>query len=194
MGCSQSRGCLRFDLTGAGPTGFFCETLAMPMDNTDTIIRLHQADEGVAEQIKALHDSAYSVEARLLGLDEFPPLNRTLESYAKSNSVFFGCIREARCVGSVELKEDDSSILEVSSLVVDPCYSRQGIATRLMMYVLSKAGTRRVIVSTATENYPAINLYEGLGFQKADQWTSDAGIDIVLLANCTGNMRSRSNR
>jgi len=194
MGRSQSRDCLRFNLVRAGLTGFICETLTMPMVNTDIIIRLHQADEGVAEQIKALHDAAYSVEARLLGLDEFPPLNRTLESYGKSNSVFFGCIREAHCVGSVELKEDDSSILEVSSLVVDPCYSRQGIATRLMMHVLSEAGTRRVIVSTATGNYPAINLYEGLGFQKAEHWTTDAGIDIVLLAKCTGNMRLRSNR
>jgi ribosomal protein S18 acetylase RimI-like enzyme len=194
MGCSQSRDRLSFNLTRTEHAEFFCATLTMPMDKTDTIIRLHQAGEGVAEQLKALHDSAYSVEARLLGLDEFPPLKRTLEFYAKSKSVFFGYIRGDCCVGSVELDTDDSSILEVSSLVVDPCFSRQGIATKLMMHVLSKAGSRRVIVSTATGNYPAINLYEGLGFRQADHWTTDAGIDLVLLEKCAGNMRSGSNR
>ena len=166
----------------------------MTMDKTDTIVRLHPADEGVAEQLKLLHDSAYLVEAQLLGLDDFPPLNRTLESYLKSRSVFYGCIHEDCCVGSVELEADISSVLGVSSLVVDPRFFRQGIATKLMMHVLSKAGSRRVIVSTATGNHPAINLYEGLGFRQADHWTTDAGIDLVLLEKCAGNMRSGSNR
>jgi ribosomal protein S18 acetylase RimI-like enzyme len=154
----------------------------MTSDKTDAIVRLSQADHGVAEKIKALHDSAYAAEARLIGLDEFPPLKRTLESYANSKSVFFAYIHEGCCVGSVELETGNSSALEISSLVVDPDFSRCGIATKLMKHALSKAGSRQAIVSTAAANYPAINLYESLGFQKVDEWTNGDGIDIVRLA------------
>ena len=153
----------------------------MTFDKADAIVRLYQADDGIAERIKALHDAAYAVEAQLLGLDEFPPLKRTLASYAESRSVFFGYMHEGCCVGSIELETENLPVLEVSSLVVDPKCSRRGIATKLMTHVLSKAGTRRVIVSTATANYPAIKLYEGLGFRAVDQWKTDDGIDIVQL-------------
>ena len=155
---------------------------AMTLDRTDSIVRLHQANDGIAEKIKALHDAAYAVEAQLLGLDEFPPLNRALESYAESKSIFFGYIHEGHCVGSVELETDNLPVLEVSSLVVDPRFSRRGIATKLMTHVLSEVPARRVIVSTGSANYPAINLYEGLGFRIVDQWTTDDGIEIVQLA------------
>lgn len=153
----------------------------MTIDKADTIVRLNQAEDGIAEKIKALHDAAYAVEAQLLGLEEFPPLKRALASYAESRSVFFGYMHKGRCVGSVELETESFPVLEVSSLVVDPKFSRRGIATKLMTHVLSKAGTRRVTVSTATANYPAINLYEALGFRAVDQWKTDEGIDIVQL-------------
>jgi ribosomal protein S18 acetylase RimI-like enzyme len=166
----------------------------MTIEKTESIVRLHQMEAGVAEQIKALHDSAYVAEARLLGLDEFPPLKRTLESYAKAISACYGYFREGRCVGSVELAVEESLVCEVSSLVVDPKFLRQGIATKLMTHILSKAGSRRVIVSTASANYPAISLYEGLGFQKVDQWTTDDGVDIVQLANVSGNTRVENSR
>jgi len=154
----------------------------MTIDKIASIVRLHQADKGIAEEIQALHDAAYAVEAQLLGLDEFPPLKRTLRSYAESTSVFYGYLHDGHCVGSVEVETRNLTVLEVSSLVVNPELSRRGIATKLMMYVLSKAGIRRVTVSTATANYPAIGLYEGLGFRTVDQWTTDDGIDIVQLA------------
>lgn len=154
----------------------------MTSDNTGVIVRLRQADKGVAEQIKALHEAAYAVEAQLLGVDEFPPLKRTLESYADSTSIFFAFIHDGCCVGSVELETNNPLVIEISSLVVDPEFSRRGIATKLMKHALTEAGRRQVVVSTAAANYPALNLYERLGFEKVDQWTNDDGIIIVQLA------------
>jgi len=162
----------------------------MNVDKTDVIVKLDHADADVARQIKSLHDVAYAAEARLLGLKEFPPLNRTLESYANANSTFFGCRRDGSYIGSVELDVDNSSVFDISSLVVDPRFSRQGIATKLMKHVLSIVGPRRVVVSTGAANYPAINLYEGLGFQKADEWTTDDGLRIVELAKAAGKAGS----
>lgn len=166
----------------------------MTNDKTALVVRLSHEDIEVAEKLKALHDAAYAVEARLLGLDEFPPLNRALESYANSTSAFFGYMRNGDCVGSVEIEALDFSGIEVASLVVDPRFARQGIATKLMMHVLNKAGSGRIVVSTAGANVPAIKLYEGLGFEKVDQWTTEDGLEIVQLAKSAGNLGAESER
>lgn len=154
----------------------------MTIDETASIVRLDQADEIIAREIKTLHDAAYTVEAQLLGLENFPPLRRTLGSFTGAKSAFFGYMHQGSCVGLVELEIENISIVEVSGLVIHPKFHRRGIATKLMTYVLSEAQNRRVIVSTAAGNYPAIGLYEGLGFHLVDQWTTEDGIDIVQLA------------
>ncbi len=154
----------------------------MTIDETASIVALDQADEKIAREIKTLHNAAYTVEAQLLGLEKFPPLRRTLGSFTGAKSAFFGYMHQGSCVGLVELEIENISIVEVSSLVIHPKFHRRGIATKLMTYVLSEAQNRRVIVSTAAGNYPAIGLYEGLGFHIVDQWTTEGGIDIVQLA------------
>jgi ribosomal protein S18 acetylase RimI-like enzyme len=182
MESGQDRGRLSFNRAATKRMILLYEVETMAAEMTGSIVRLYQADDGVAAKIKALHDAAYAVEAQLLGLENFPPLKRTLESYAASNSIFFGYMHKGRCVGSVELETAALAVLEVSSLVVDPKFARRGVATKLMTHALSEAGTRRLTVSTAGANYPAINLYKGLGFRAVDQWVSEDGIEIVQLA------------
>lgn len=162
----------------------------MRSENTDSVVRLDHSDVAVARQIKHLHDAAYAVEARLLGVEEFPPLNRKLKSYSNASSSFFGYIRDGHCAGSIEIETGEPSIITISSLVVDPNCSRQGIATKLVMHVLDMAGGMRVAVSTAEENYPAIRLYEGLGFRKTERWTTHDGLRIVELAKPTGAVQA----
>lgn len=154
----------------------------MDSDSNDTIVQLDQADAEVAGKIKQLHDAAYAVESSLLGLERFPPLNRTLESYAHAASTFFGYMRNGDVVGSIEVEIRGPAECEIASLVVDPQFARQGIATKLMLCVLEMAGTRRVTVATAKDNYPATSLYEGLGFRQVDRWMTQDGLDIVQLA------------
>jgi ribosomal protein S18 acetylase RimI-like enzyme len=154
----------------------------MGEESRDTISVLNHTDADVAERIKRLHDAAYAVEASLLGLDDFPPLGRTLESFAHATSMFVGFLRDGVISGSVEVAFHEPSIYEIASLVVDPRHARQGIGTRLIAHVIKMAGTCRIIVSTAKENHPAIKLYEGLGFQKVDQWLTDENLEIVQLA------------
>jgi ribosomal protein S18 acetylase RimI-like enzyme len=151
----------------------------MDNDSNDAIVQLDQADAEVARRIKQLHDAAYAVESSLLGLERFPPLNRTLESYAHAASTFFGYLRNDDVVGSVEVEVSEPGVFEIASLVVDPDCARQGIGKKLMLFVLKIAGTRRVTVSTAKGNYPAKKLYKGLGFRKVDQWLTEDGLDIV---------------
>lgn len=151
-------------------------------ESRDTIAVLNHADTGVAERIKRLHDAAYAIEAKLLGLESFPPLDRTLESYVHATTEFVGFMHYDVIVGSVEIAVHEPSHFEIASLVVDPQHARQGIGTKLVAHAITMAGVRRIIVSTAKKNYPAIKLYEGLGFQTVDNWLTDEKLEIVQLA------------
>ena len=72
--------------------------------------------------------------------------------------------------------------LEIHSLTVDPKYFRQGIADKLICYVLDTHPFSEAIVETAVVNLPAINLYKKHGFVEFKRWTPSHGIKKVAMA------------
>lgn len=135
----------------------------------------------VAQQIHAVLALAYAQEAQLLGLSNFPPLQRTVADLQLDGDVYLGARLGSNLgsnlggnsgshagdplVGAVAFGPDpEGGQLLVSVLVVAPAAQRQGVARALMKQLLSLAGPWPVAVATAQANRPAVLLYESLGF------------------------------
>jgi ribosomal protein S18 acetylase RimI-like enzyme len=130
-----------------------------------SIVPLDHHDLAVAEQIRAVHALAYAQEARLLQVNDFPPLRRTAEDIQSSEECYLGALQDGAIVGALSVAPDDEpGQVLVTSLVVHPDHQRNGIARSLMLE-LFRLGNRDVFaVCTAAANVPAIALYRGLGF------------------------------
>ena len=55
--------------------------------------------------------------------------------------------------------------LHINTLAVAASYRRQGIATRLLRFVLERTGASRATLEVRRSNTAALSLYGGLGFQ-----------------------------
>ena len=54
------------------------------------IKKLDHTNLAIATKMRVVFQESYAVEAALLNATNFPPLQRPLESYIKSNTTFFG--------------------------------------------------------------------------------------------------------
>ncbi|MGM9486991.1 GNAT family N-acetyltransferase [Ideonella sp. YS5] len=148
--------------------------------NRPEIVQLDITAGGMAEMVHALHIAAYRVEAALLGVDSFPPLERTAQDLARSGEQFVGARLQGRLVGVVAWASGVR--LEISSLVVDPPFHRQRVARAMLDEVITAAGQRPVRVSTAALNGPALGLYRQAGFGEAGRsWVQHPPLELVHL-------------
>jgi len=125
------------------------------------------------------HDS-YAIEAKLLNAVEFPPLQRTIQEYINTDTVFYGFWVDENLAAVVEIRTDNYTT-HIQSLVVSPDYFRQGIAAKLMAFVLENFPTEIIYVETGVDNIPAIKLYEKYGFKQVKEWDTEIGIRKVKL-------------
>ena len=139
---------------------------------------LQNSDTEMAEQIRAVFQSSYKVEATILGVEDFPPLRRPVEHFIENSNQFFGCFQNGALAGVIEI-ELHNDFVDINSLVVDPRFFRQGIARRLLQFVLDQFDSEYFIVETGLENEPATNLYKQFGFQEVEQWDTDFGVRKV---------------
>jgi ribosomal protein S18 acetylase RimI-like enzyme len=123
---------------------------------------------------------SYRREADLIGVEDFPPLKRTAKDLKETDRSFFGLWKSGALAGVVEIDLTDTGI-DICSLVVDPPYFRQGVATRLINYVLHSFECEYAVVETAAANQPAITLYEKHGFSEEKRWLPSHGILKVRL-------------
>ena len=144
------------------------------------IQRLRHNSAAVAEQIHAVFQSAYAIEARLIGCDDFPPLSRSAGNIRASTSTFLGEIADTELRAVIEYSETPGA-LSIDSLVVHPEHFRQGHAGRLLEAVIEKSGGCDVEVETAVANVPAIALYQREGFRETERWTTGEGIQKLKL-------------
>ncbi|ABC31051.1 Histone acetyltransferase HPA2/related acetyltransferase [Hahella chejuensis KCTC 2396] len=139
-----------------------------------------QAD--IARELYELFQSAYRVEAKLIGVEQFPPLRRTAADIMRSSTQFLGYRQVSRLVAAVEI-ERQGEWLSIHSLVVVPDMFRQGFANGLLEYVFTQSHqfgrAKGVKVSTAAVNAPAISLYERFGFRKVGENRTPEGISVV---------------
>jgi len=128
-----------------------------------------------AEEIRAVFQISYKVEAELLGATSFPPLSRPLEEFSTCPNDFVGYYEDHKLVAVVEMKNEASS-MHIQSLVVDPAYFRRGIARKLIEFVLQHYPIKQFTVETGKENGPARKLYESFGFELLKTYTAEEGI------------------
>jgi len=139
------------------------------------IERLKNNDLEISKKIRSVFQLSYKVEAKILNATDFPPLKRSLENYVNSNTAFFGYLKNRELVGVIEI-EHNNNFTHINSLVVNPGFFRQGIARKLMEYVINTFDSKLFVVETGLENRPATKLYKKFDFKEVKQWNTDHGI------------------
>ena len=140
----------------------------------------------VSKQIRSLFQLSYVVEAKLLDATDFPPLRQTLDSYLKSDNLFFGYLEKNELAGIIEI-EYNNIFTDINSLVVNPMFFRLGITRKLLEFVLNRFDSNLFIVETGVNNKQAIELYKNIGFKEVIQWDTDFGIRKVLFERRINN-------
>ena len=128
------------------------------------IIKINNKETKTAEEIRAIFQVSYAVEAKILKAVDFPPLKRTVSQFVNSNSEFYAFCIINDIAGIIEIDSHDH-LTHIQSLVVDPKYFRKGIGRQLVQFTLDTYRSKLFTVETGTDNQPAIKLYENLGFQ-----------------------------
>jgi len=150
------------------------------------IEKLQNNEIEISKKIRSVFQASYKVEAKLLNATDFPPLKRSLENYVKSNTFFFGYLKNEDIVGVIEIDHNKDSTL-IRSLVVDPYFFRQGIAKKLMKFVLDTFDSKLFVVETGLENGPATKLYETFGFIEVQQWDTNHGVRKIKFERRSNN-------
>ncbi len=150
------------------------------------IEKLQNNDVEVSKKIRSIFQLSYKIEADLLNATDFPPLKRPLENYIHSNTEFYGYLKDEEIVGVVEIEHNDR-FTAIHSLVVDPTFFRQGIARKLMVFVLKKFDSDLFVVETGLENGPATALYKKFDFKEVKQWDTDHGVRKVKFERTINN-------
>ncbi len=146
----------------------------------DSIQPLKHTEHAVALRIQQVFQAAYRIEANLIGVKNFPPLERTVRDISASGTEFFGCWRATVLTAVIEVSYQEPH-LAIDSLVVHPDYFRQGLARRLLRFILQQYRWETAEVETAQANMPAITLYEQVGFVETQRFQTPVGIGKVRL-------------
>ena len=139
------------------------------------IVKLQNADLAIADKIRSVFQVSYAVEAEILKAVDFPPLKRNLESFLSSSNTFYGYLKNEELAAVAEIDHTNKAI-HIQSLVVDPAFFRQGIASKLVEFVLNSYDSKLFTVETGLENKPAIALYKKFNFKEVKQWDTDHGV------------------
>ena len=145
------------------------------------IKKLNQSSKIVANKIFDIFQNSYKIEAELIGVSNFPPLNRSVDKIQGAKTTFYGFLDNDELAAIIEVDVVDSC-LEIDSLTVHPSYFRRGIAGKLIRFLLDNIVFSRAVVETATANLPAITLYEKHGFVEFKRWTPSHGIPKIALS------------
>ena len=148
---------------------------------TDEFLSLGVDDECSAREILRVLHAAYREEAKLLRLEDFPPLRRTVVAVQQAPTSFFGFREGERLAAVVEIEGMGEGRVGISSFVVHPDFFRRGLGNRLLQQVLGRFPEHDVEVSTASDNEPALRLYEKQGFRRTRTWVREPGISMVTL-------------
>ena len=139
------------------------------------IIQINNKENNIAEEIQAIFQASYAVEAEMLKAVDFPPLKRTVAQFLNSNSEFYAYYLIENIVGVIEIESHDA-LTHIQSLVVYPKYFRNGIGSKLVQFILDNYKSKIFTVETGIDNHPAIKLYKSFGFQEQEQWDTNHGV------------------
>lgn len=128
------------------------------------ICKINHQNEQNAKEIQGIQQSAYRIEAELMGFYGIPQLHETISEIQNSTEVFVG-YKEEQLMGILSYRVEEG-IVDIHRLVVGPDHFRKGIGKKLVAYLLGHYRGYGFTVSTGTANKPAIALYKAFGFQE----------------------------
>ncbi|MEI6856856.1 ribosomal protein S18-alanine N-acetyltransferase [Psychrilyobacter sp.] len=103
------------------------------------------------------------------------------DMYSKSSYRFLGIFNRNRLAGYIILL-DSVDVYEVIKIAISPNSRGKGLGKKLLTSVL-KDLDKNLILEVRVSNEPAINLYEGLGFEKINirkGYYEDTGEDGIV--------------
>ncbi|WP_232311223.1 GNAT family N-acetyltransferase [Robertmurraya korlensis] len=135
------------------------------MEFRETQIRkLDVTNKEVAEILLKLQVPSYMVEAKLINFYDIPPLKDTVETLQNCGEEFFGYFIDDDLCGAIAYKMEEKT-LDIHRLIVQPNHFRKGIANQLLSFIEEQVeGIDTIIVSTGSENKPAVEFYLNKGF------------------------------
>ena len=136
------------------------------------IVKIDNKKIEISKDIYSIFQVSYKIEAELLKVINFPPLNRTTTEFLGSSNAFYAYYIKEHIAGVIEI-DDNGKSTHIQSLVVYPKYFRQGIAKQLVQFVLDSYTSKLFTVETGLDNKPAIRLYKKFGFQETKQWDTN---------------------
>ena len=138
-------------------------------------------DGAVAQQIYELQQASYLVESQLIDYPNLPPLLETVEALQHTGEQFLIFKEDERILGALSyIRTGD--ILEICRLIVSPNHFRRGIAGKLLRAAEEvEVDIKRIIVSTAENNLPAVTLYQKNGYHLAHRTVLPDGLALVQL-------------
>lgn len=132
------------------------------------------------KRVFQIQQQAYAVEAKILGVSTFPPLNETLEDLQRSTDEGLVAFVDEKLAGAIFLEKKENFVL-ISKLVVDPGFFRRGVGQSLVERSLKLYPKNPFHVRTGALNKPAIELYKKFGFKIAQERMIDDSLKIVLM-------------
>ena len=144
-------------------------------------------DRDLAAQILAVQVAAYTVESELIGYPDLPPLRETIEDILSAPERFLVYQDGGQIAAVLSYARTDKN-LEIGRLVVSPSHFRRGIASQLLVYLEQLQPTyRKITVSTAAANHPAIRLYQKHGFHIIERTVLPDHLVLVQLTKETAD-------
>jgi len=145
------------------------------------VSELDHHNQQQAIQIWQLFHSAYEIEAQVLSLENFPPLNRTILQIQDASTTFYGGWQDTELVAAMEIETLDDDHFHINSFGVSPDHFRKGFGSQLLNGLLDELVWQRISVATAVANIPALHLYKKHGFLPQKEWTTPDNIKLVTL-------------
>lgn len=143
--------------------------------------RLDLSDPETVACLWHLQRVSYAVEAELIGFDGIPALHESVQELRDCGESFLGLDDELGLAGALSWNRLRDGTLDICRLVVHPRAHRRGIASALLDSLNRLEPARRVVVSTASANLPALNLYQQRGFIPVGTRQIAPAITITLL-------------
>lgn len=137
-------------------------------------------DPGHLQALHALQQAAYLREARILGIQDFPPLRETLATLRGTRERLMGAWEGETLVGVLGSEPEDGHHL-ITRLAVDPGRFRKGVGSLLLAHFISRHGQAGLSVQTGMDNVPALRIYQKHGFLIMQFSRSQEGIRLVRL-------------
>jgi predicted N-acetyltransferase YhbS len=150
-------------------------------------LRVLPAELQDASAILDLQRRAYESEAKLYNDWSIPPLTQTLEELVAEfqTNLLLKAVSAARLVGSVRAREN-TKIVQIGRLVVEPSFQGQGIGSRLLQAIEAAfPSTGEFQLFTGSRSVGNIALYKRHGYAVTHEKVLSPSVTLVCMSKAS---------